>query len=399
MESKIKKHIIQILPYFPPHIGGLEKVGEDIFLKWTYGQSYIYSGNMCQELKNTKSKKPVYNDGFKTIIDNDNKIFFPSYEIIDNFPIPLFWTKDFWSSLGYINSIIKKIKNQKDEEVIIITHTRFFVSSLLGGYIARRNKIKWVHIEHGSDYVLLSSSLKNKIAYIYDRLIGKWILKNADTVLAISEASKKFILQEFGRKDVTVWYRGTEFPEYFSKNILKNMFPNKKIIGYVGRLYTWKNVGGLCEAYLSLPEEILNSTQLVIVGTGEDFKSLTYNYKDSGIYFSGGVDYKDSLSYQSEFDIHVHPSSPGGGLATTLLQAMKLGCLIVATPYEGAKEVIRSGENGILLSNDSVEELKRGLLEALSGFKYRNTYAQRNTEILQDQFDMDKNIKKLFKLI
>jgi hypothetical protein len=67
----------------------------------------------------------------------------------------------------------------------------------MGGYIARKFKLKWVHLEHGSDYVKLSSPFKNKISYLYDRIIGKWIFKHADQVLAISKASKKFIVQEF----------------------------------------------------------------------------------------------------------------------------------------------------------------------------------------------------------
>ncbi len=399
MESKNKKHIIQILPYFPPHIWGLEKVWEDIFLKWTGWKSYIYSWNMCQESKKEMNKKYVYNDWNKIIVDNDNKIFFPSYEIIDNFPIPAFWTKEFWNSLWCIYSIIKDLKNQKDEDIIIITHTRFFLSSLMGWIIARKYKCKWVHIEHGSDYVLLSSPVKNKIAYIYDRLIWKWVLKKANKVLCISEASKKFVEDEFWRKDVVVWHRGIEFPEVVSSNILKNKFPNKKIIWYVWRLYTWKNVWWLCEAYLTLPKNLLHSTQLVIIWTWEDFKSLTHKYTDSWIYFSWGVDYKNSLCYQSEFDIHVHPSSPGWGLATTLLQAMKLWCLIVATPYEWAKEVITSWENGILLSNDSLHELQRWIIEALTDFEKKHKFSQRNKEILQDQFDMKKNIEKLFNVI
>jgi len=64
-----------------------------------------------------------------------------------------------------------------------------------------------VHIEHGSDYVILSSKLKNKVSYLYDRLIGKWIFKKADAIVAISEACKKFINNEFFDREVSVFYR------------------------------------------------------------------------------------------------------------------------------------------------------------------------------------------------
>jgi hypothetical protein len=43
----------------------------------------------------------------------------------------------------------------KDEKIIIQTHTRFFLSSFIGWLFAKYHKLKWIHIEHWSDYVKL----------------------------------------------------------------------------------------------------------------------------------------------------------------------------------------------------------------------------------------------------
>lgn len=354
---------------------------------------------MCQESKNNIYNKSVYNKDKKSVIDSEWKVYFPSFNIIDNFPVPRLWTWEFKKSLWYIYDIIQALKTQNTGDIIILTHTRFFLSSLMGGYIARKFKLKWVHLEHGSDYVKLSSPFKNKISYLYDRIIGKWIFKHADQVLAISKASKKFIVQEFWREDVEVWYRGIKFPVIQKSFILQDMFPNKKIIWYIGRLYTWKNVWWLCEAYISLPESTKSITQLLIVWSWEDYEYLLSRYASQWVYFTGGAEYKKSLEHQSEFDIHVHPSAPWGWLATTLLQAMHLWCYIVASPYEWANEVLVDGENGILLKNASVEELRRWIIKALNEYEKKDIFSEKNTKILEERFDMKRNIEKLYTMI
>jgi len=197
---KKQTHLIQFLPYFSPHIWGVEKVWEQIFLKWTHWKSFILSGNICQQP-----------DVHKEIVDNKIIYFFPCIEIVDNFIFPSIWTKRFWKVWKEFSQEVQNSRESGD--IKILTHTRFFLSSLMGWIFARRYTYSWIHLEHGSEYVKLSSPIKSKIAYFYDRLIGKWIYKKADGVLAISWASKKFIETHFWRKEVHVWYRGFDFPK------------------------------------------------------------------------------------------------------------------------------------------------------------------------------------------
>lgn len=386
---KKEKNIIQFLPYFPPHVWGVEKVGEDIFWKWTYWKSFILSGNIWQEWF-------VYN---KEIVRKQDasirkkKLFFESFDIVDNFPFPKIWTKDFWKKWNFLKEVWEK------EGFYIITHTRFFFSSFIGWIFARRYKCRWIHIEHGSDYVQLSSGLKNKIAYLYDRVIWKWIFKKADSVLCISEASRWFVVSEFWRKDAVLWHRGIDFLWKKPSNYLKEKFPKKIIIWYIGRLYKWKNVESLCSAYQNLPEATRYTTQLVIVWGGEEYQKLISKYEDRGVYFTGEKSFEESFGLQWEFDIHVHPSSPGWWLATTLLQAMHYGSMIVATPYEWAKEVIKDGVNGYVVENDSQKEIMKWIIRALENIDLQEEFAYQNKQILEEQFSHEKNLQTLYELL
>jgi len=335
----------------------------------------------------------VYVNKGEWVKDLGNKRYFgfPILDIVNNFPVPLIWTRKYRANIKKLSGIVK---SYSEEDFYVITHTRFFLSSFLGGRFARKHKLKWIHIEHGSDYVKLSSNFKNKIAYLYDRTIWKYIFKRADRVLAISAAAQKFIKSEFWVKKSNVWYRGIDFPQLKSQTLLKDMFPDKIIIWYVWRLYKWKNVSSLISAYYNIKTD--KNVQLVIVWDGEDYRSLKKQDVDNIVYFTGWVDEQSAYQLQSEFDIHVHPSSPGWGLATTLLQAMNLDCMIVATPYEWAKEVIVDWLNWTLLKDDSISEIQRWIEFWVNNIDLSKKFSDYNTTFIQNNCNTEKNIKILY---
>ncbi len=138
----------------------------------------------------------------------------------------MFWMPSFWSGL---------YKAKKWLPDIIHTHTRFFLSSLLGGIFAKIIHKPWIHIEHGSGFVVSGSRLIEQVSRIYDATLGKWTLSHADEVVAVSEACEHFVRGTFGVKNVRTIYRGivpivTDIKK--SDTILE--------IGYVGRLVDLK---------------------------------------------------------------------------------------------------------------------------------------------------------------
>ena len=72
-------------------------------------------------------------------------IVLPAFDVVHSFPFPMFGMPSFWSGL---------YRAKRWKAAIIHTHTRFFLSSLLGGILAKFWKVPWIHIEHGSGYVV-----------------------------------------------------------------------------------------------------------------------------------------------------------------------------------------------------------------------------------------------------
>ena len=375
--------VVQFLPYFPPHIGWVETVAEEFsqYFVSEWGGEVL---NVVFWVGQEKWIKEYKKDWYKVLI-------IPAFDVIPNYPLPKFWTKAYWN-------VIKQVKQRNPD--IIQTHTRFFLSSFLGWWYAKKWKKKWIHVEHWSDYIQVSNWFTNKIAYLYDRIIGKRVFKKADSIIPISWACKQFVEKEFWRKEnVQVIYRWLDIPSTLPEvEDLHKKFKNKIIVWFIGRLYKWKNVESLVKAYYGISKELQDKIQIVVVWDWEDSEYLKSLDKDHKVYFTWWKPFLEALAYQKQFDIHMHTSNPWWGLATTLLQAMNFGCLIVATPNEWATDVLVDWENAIVLKDSSLEEIKRWLEEGIELVGKKDEWTEKNKKIIEDKFQWKNNIKEFYKI-
>lgn len=202
-------------------------------------------------------------DGYKVMV-------LPAFDLVTNFPFPAFWKKEFWNMFQEI---------RKFNAQIVQTHTRFFLSSLIGGLYAKFSGIRWVHIEHGSGYVVSDKQIVTFFSRFFDKTVGLWILWAADSVIAISEACKTFIRTEFLDREVSVIYRGMNIPD-----IPKIPSQDGKIrLAFVGRLVHLKGVRYLLEAIKHLVNEGVTDIYCRIVGDGEERADLEAFVRDNGL--------------------------------------------------------------------------------------------------------------------
>lgn len=375
--------VAQFLPYFPPHKWGLETVAEE-FSKYFVSEKCWEVLNVVFWVGQEEWVKEYKKDWYKVLV-------IPAFDIIPNYSVPKFWTKRYWE-------VLKEVKKWNPD--VIQTHTRFFLATFMWGWYARRWKKKWIHVEHWSDYIQVSSWFTNKVAYLYDRLIWKWVFKKANVTVPISSACKRFIEKEFWRKkDVQIIYRGLDIPNKLPEvEDLHKKYKDKIIVWFVWRLYKWKNVESIVKSFYEFSEDLQNKIQIVVIGDWEDMEYLKSLDKDNKVYFTWGKPFLEALSYQKQFDVHVHSSNPWWWLATTLLQAMYFWCLIVATPNEWATDVLDDWENAIVLKDSSLDEIKRGIEEWVHFVWWKKEWIKKNKEIIENQFQWEKNIKEFYEI-
>ncbi|MDD3645911.1 MAG: glycosyltransferase family 4 protein [Candidatus Gracilibacteria bacterium] len=388
------------MPYFPPHRGGVETVGEEIGQNWTkndFGEFINVVTDFEQELfLNYGSIEKIIFDGeiigYKK--DDCEVLVVPSIEIINNFPVYKIWSKEYKIIKKYLKQKIGDNKNYWR----VITHTRFFLTSFIGGLSARSphpnplpskereyNRIKWIHIEHGSSYVLLSSKLKSYISIIYDKTIGKWVFKKADRVLAISKVSKEFILNKFIKREISVFYRGLDFLYNLEE---KN---DDVQIVYIGRLVFLKGVSNLIDAYIS--SRINN--KLIIIGDGEEKIKLEEKSKGKNIHFLGYKNREFVFDFLSKHNcILVNPSF-SEGMPTTVIEGLLTKNVVVATDVGGTKE-ITNHKDLILFKAGDEKELKKNLIYAVENYSKLKGVS---FEEIKNKFSRENNILKLYNLV
>lgn len=395
-----KINIIQFLPYFPPHKWWLEIVAEEFsyfYVKNWYWNLINIIFDVRQEINNKSVNLNEIN--YIELIKNKswNIIWYrqkgyivyllPSFDLISNFPFPKFWKKQFWEVLK-----IPVSQTDKGVKIIIQTHTRFFISSLLGWLFAKFHKLKWIHIEHWSDYVKLWSKFKSKISYIYDRIIWKWIFKKADRIVAISNWVKDFVQKEFIRKKeidlVYNWINFTPKTKIYNWNIIK--------IWFVWRLVKLKWVDLLLEVFKNLSKKF-NNIELEILWDWEEKISLEKYVFDNDLRNINFLWFKDREYIANEFlpkiDILLNPSFQEW-LPTTVLEGLLSECVVVATNVWWTKE-ISSFEDLIIVDSWNIESLEKWLEKAVLNYK---EYRGKSYKYVKENFDWNKSIENYFNL-
>jgi glycosyltransferase involved in cell wall biosynthesis len=375
--------ILVFSPYYPPHIGGLENYSDELnkYLSLSGMDIVVFSPRLP---KNALSYEEKY--------ANVKIVRFPAFEIISNYPLPKLWSFRFWKTFFSL------FGNKFD---FVVSHTRFFSTSLLAFVYSRIKNTFWIHIEHGSDFVQLDNKLSGSLAKLYDLSFGKFVLRKSDKNIAVSEAVKKFVQRLSGRKECEVVYRGfeTEKLENIPPSSEFPKRPDEIYILFIGRLIDGKGLSDLLDAFARLSEPKI---KLLIVGDGPQKENLLRQAENlkiaEKVSFLGYRNHSDAISILKLADIFVNPSYTEG-LPTTVIEAALCKKAIVATNVGGTNEIIKDGRGGYLIPPKDTEALKRKLDELIRNKPLREKFGLAAFEDNVNKFNWDKGIPQIIKIL
>jgi glycosyltransferase involved in cell wall biosynthesis len=307
------------------------------------GEACIVTFSWGQKEKNRKE------NGYDVIV-------LPAFDVVHSFPFPMFWMPSFWTGLY-------RAKSWRTD--IVHTHTRFFLSSFLWGIFAKYIKKPWIHIEHGSGFVVSWRAFIERASRLYDHTLGKWTLTHADEVVAVSEACEHFVRDTFGVKDIRTIYRG------INPTPAKVLPSEDEIhIGYIGRLVDLKGVDVLIESFAGAYSRYNGKKplKLRIVWDGPERKKL--EKLTEKLTLSTSVEFLGQRpidEVRSEFlpslHIFVNPSFQEW-LPTTVIEALIAGCRVIATDVWGTREILRHAPF-TLVAPRSVRAISEALSEMI----------------------------------
>lgn len=260
---------------------------------------------------------------------------------------------------------------------IIHTHLRGLFYSLPIIW-RRQNKTKAVHTLHNDAFKEASSWI--------DRLYRKVLFyKKCVHPVVISETSQESFSHLY-KMHSTLIYNGSIQPDALSKDtqnfiaqeyamIKKN--PEAKLIINVARVTKQKNHEVLAEAIVNLNKKG-RAVELVVVG--REYPELIANsllLQSPLVHFLG--EKKNPRDYIRMADAFCL-SSIYEGMPISLIESLSVGAISICTPVGGMVDMIADGENGILTSGTTVEDIEQGIERFLTLSEDQKKLMKKNAE-------------------
>ena len=160
---------------------------------------------------------------------------------------------------------------------------------------------------------------------------------------------------------------------------------------FVGRIVKDKGINELCAAFKCLHEKNPN-TRLWLIGPYEDAldpvspETRKIINEKNGVYALGKRTGDELLSYYAAADCFVMPSYREG-FPNTVLEAGAMGLPSIVTDINGSREIIRDGENGLIVPPQKSEPLFDAMGRMMRDKTAREYMAGNARKMIADRFE------------
>ncbi|MBE8986753.1 glycosyltransferase family 4 protein [Nostoc sp. LEGE 12450] len=220
-------------------------------------------------------------------------------------------------------------------------------------------------------------------------------LKDAVTIVTVSDYNLKYLQKTYGAKRVQRIYNGLDLRQLqYSSPV-----DRPPLIISVSRLIEKKGLSILIDACAIL-KRINYDFQCQIVGTGSLEPVLQQKIQDlrlqSTVEIVGPRPQNDVFQLMQEAAIFAAPYIIGqdgnrDGLPTVLLEAMALGTPCVSTDVTGIPELVRDRQTGLIVPQHDAEQLAIALQQLLTNQALRVKLSTQARQLIESEFDIHRN--------
>jgi len=285
-----------------------------------------------------------------------------------------------------------------------LKYERFDVLIYLKNHIPITNVLipsKKINIVH--DLLDLESTVdSNKfVNSIYNKLFFKLSCRLADKVLAISESTKREIINKLNIPPSKInvielavddkFYTLPSNSPILEKTKKGLNLPDKFIL-YIGSDVPRKNLEHLASAFKGIMNNVPHSLILV----GKSVKGLHKKLaKKEKIQWKGYVSEEELIALYNLADLFVFPSLYEG-FGLPILEAQACGTPVLTSNVTSCPEV--AGNSAHLVDPYSIDDIKNGMLKIIKNKDYKEKLIKSGFENIK-RFSWEKTVKKMMKEI
>jgi len=274
--------------------------------------------------------------------------------------------------------------------------------------IIKKYSIQIVHCHSAHAHALglmaakLSKNCKTVVSrrvdfHIRKNFFSKIKYKNADKIIAISQAIRKILLEDGIREDkIEVVYSGIDWKIFqnVNGNYLYqelNLDKTKKIVGIIAAFARYHKDH---QSFLQAAKLVKNQfpmVQFLLVGEGEERSLVEDTVASLGLREDVQLtgfrnDIPQILSIMNIFVL----SSFREGLGSSILEAMAGSLPVVATNVGGIPEIVKDGITGILVPLRNPNALSEAILTLLRNEDKAKEMGQAGYRLVKEKFSVEK---------
>lgn len=300
---------------------------------------------------------------------------------------PLFYPLDLLKSSVRLARLIRR----ESYDIVLTNSAKAHVYGTLAGFLARRPVVWRLH-----DIVERGTFSRLNVALL------RYASRFATSVMAISAAVEEAIVSAGVKRDkVLVIHNGVSPNRTSTSNQVGSIRTdlgfddNMMVIGFVGRLVSWKGPDCFIKAAAIVARE-MPEARFVLVGDAiygepeyaEGLKRLSSSLGLEGkLIFTGFVDDIDEV--MSGMDLVVHTSILPEPFGLVLVEAMMKGIPVVAADGGGVREIVEDGVTGMVVPAGQETAIARAILQMMSNPERARAMGKAGRKRALELFDID----------
>jgi glycosyltransferase involved in cell wall biosynthesis len=369
---------------FLPHVGGIERV--------------VYE--QCKRLMKKKQFEPM-------VLTHRN--YTAKNYVFDGIKVKCYDSMNIGFRLGipyaipHVSSFKTFLETVKSNDLIHV-HGHPYLSSLIAAKIAKRYSKPLVLTQHNT--FIEYNNIWDTAEKLNDLAVGKQVLKEADKIIVVSNATKNYVLSLGADPEKTVvLHNGADLDRFKPLPEVKDEMRKKLgisedacVILTVRRLVYKNGIDTLLgSAEIAVKEN--SKLVFVVVGKGPDFEEVKAKIVQLGLQrnfrLTGFVSDGDLPFYYNVADLFALPSKSGEGLPLVALEAMACGLPVIATDVGGTSEVMSEDYGKLVPPNSPIS-----LAEAILEFSCNDlaTLKKKLRTMMEQKYSWDRNVEKLGKI-
>jgi len=196
------------------------------------------------------------------------------------------------------------------------------------------------------------------------------VWKKIKVAIAVSETAKK-LMEPYFKGDYEIIPNGVDTERFKQDGERHEIYSkiNGKTVLFVGRLEPRKGPDLLLKAFISRKKDFeKENVHLIFAGEGplkESLMKMVPEGLKNRVHFLGFVPFEDLPKIYRGADVYTSPAIGGETFGLVLVEAMASGVPVVAANNEGYINVIKDGENGMLVNVRDPNNYAEALLKVL----------------------------------